>query len=203
MRVALTFDAEHPSRSQCPSGAAGELVASLASAGVRATFFIQGRWATAYPLLARSVAATGHLIGSHSHFHAPLPNLTDRGLSDDLEKAETAVWHITGVDPRPWFRCPFGDGANDPRVVGALAERGYRHVPWSVAASDWEDERTAQSVEDDTVDQTLAFGDGAIVLLHTWPAPTVAALPGILKRLRLAGAQFVTVGELFGSRNRG
>ena len=38
-----------------------------------------------------------------------------------------------------------------------------------------------------------AHGDGAIVLCHGWPDPTHEALPGIVARLRDAGAEFVRV----------
>jgi peptidoglycan/xylan/chitin deacetylase (PgdA/CDA1 family) len=46
----------------------------------------------------------------------------------------------------------------------------------------------------------LQHGDGAVVLLHTWPAPTVDALPGIVKRLRASGARFVSVAEVVDGR---
>lgn len=195
-RVALTFDAEHPSRRQCPPGAAEQILATLAQRHVRATFFIQGRWATAYPQLATSIARSGHLVGNHSHSHAPMPDLSDRGLLTDIEEAERSIRAVAGVDPRPWFRCPFGDGAEDARVLGALAARGYRNIHWDVAVEDWADDRSAQGVEDDVVERVIKHGDGAIVLLHTWPAPTVAALPGIANRLRAAGARFVTIDEV-------
>jgi hypothetical protein len=42
----------------------------------------------------------------------------------------------------------------------------------------------------------LAKRDGAIALLHTWPYRTELALPGIVARLRDAGAELVTVAEL-------
>jgi len=50
-RVALTFDAEHPDRPARP-GNDERLLDALAAAGVRATFFVQGRWAEAYPAVA-------------------------------------------------------------------------------------------------------------------------------------------------------
>ena len=43
---------------------------------------------------------------------------------------------------------------------------------------------------------TAAFGDGAIVLLHSWAASAAEALPGIVEGLRSAGARFVTMAEL-------
>jgi peptidoglycan-N-acetylglucosamine deacetylase len=200
LRVALTFDAEHPSRRQCPPGAAERILATLAASSVRATFFVQGRWATAYPEVARSIAREGHLIGNHSHAHAPMPDLSDRGLVSDVEAAERSIRDVLGADPRPWFRCPFGDGANDARVIEALASKGYRNIHWDVAVEDWDDEKVASSVENDVVDGVLEHGDGAIVLLHTWPAPTVEALPGIVRRLATAGARFVTIAELANGR---
>ena len=51
-RVALTFDAEHPDRPSAP-GVQERLLDSLRRLEVRATFFVQGRWAEAYPLTAR------------------------------------------------------------------------------------------------------------------------------------------------------
>jgi peptidoglycan/xylan/chitin deacetylase (PgdA/CDA1 family) len=196
LRVALTFDAEHPSRRQCPPEAARTILDSLSKANVRATFFVQGRWATAYPELARSIARAGHVVGNHSHWHAPMSELSDHGLTSDVASAEQSIRTVLEVDPRPWFRCPFGVGADDPRVKAALASCGYRNVHWDVAADDWEDDRSARDVEDAAVEGVLARGDGAIVLLHTWPAAAMLALPGIIKRLRSEGAEFVTVADL-------
>lgn len=196
LRVALTFDAEHPSRRQCPPGAAEKILATLRERRVRATFFVQGRWATAYPEVARSIARDGHLVGNHSHSHAPMPDLSDAGLAHDIEEAERSIREIIGVDPRPWFRCPFGAGFDDGQVLEALAARGYRNIHWDVAVEDWDDDRRPDDVENGAVRGVLRHGDGAIVLLHTWPAPTVAALPKIIERLQAEGARFVAVDEV-------
>lgn len=111
MRVALTFDAEHPDRPTV-SGVEGRLLDVLDDLEVRATFFVQGRWAEAFPSTARRVAAR-HLVGNHSHYHCRMPLLSDQGLSADISSAESAIRRHMKVDPRPWFRCPFGAGAGD------------------------------------------------------------------------------------------
>jgi len=200
LRVALTFDAEHPSRRQCPPGAAEAILKTLKATDTRATFFVQGRWATAYPQLAVSIAQNGHMIGNHSHSHAPMPDLSDRGLIVDIEEGESAIRRVTGIDPRPWFRCPFGAGADDRRVRKALKTAGYSNVHWDVAVDDWEDLRTSAEVENGIVDGALKKGDRAIVLLHSWPAPTATALSAIIERLRAAGARFVTIDEVVDGR---
>jgi peptidoglycan-N-acetylglucosamine deacetylase len=194
-RVALTFDAEHPDRPN-ETGATERLIEALARDAVLATFFIQGRWAEAYPTVARSVATAGHLVGNHSHYHARMPLLSDDGLIGDIADAGRAIEEAAGVDPRPWFRCPFGAGSTDPRVQGAIAAAGYRHVGEHVAADDWEPFRTGAAIEADLVAATLAHGDGAVVLLHAWPRGTLDALPGTIARLRDAGARFVRIDEL-------
>ena len=85
-RVALTFDAEHPDRPH-HVGATEKVLDALDAERVPATFFIQGRWAEAYPKLARSVAERGHLIGNHSFYHVRMPLLSPAGLATDIRSA--------------------------------------------------------------------------------------------------------------------
>jgi peptidoglycan/xylan/chitin deacetylase (PgdA/CDA1 family) len=162
---------------------------------VRATFFVQGRWVEAYPETARSYRDAGHLIGNHSFYHARMQYLTDDGLRTDIGDAHRVIDGTLGLDPRPWFRLPFGAGATDGRVLAALADLGYRHVGWDVSPEEWEIGRTAGEVASRLVEGVGARGDGAIVLLHTWPTP-VRGLADIIERLRDIGAEFVRVDEL-------
>jgi peptidoglycan/xylan/chitin deacetylase (PgdA/CDA1 family) len=112
-RVALTFDAEHPDRPAAGEGGTQRILDELERAQVRATFFVQARWAMANPSLVRRIADDGHLIGNHSTYHARMTLLSDDGLLEDVRAAGDTISEIAGVDPRPWFRCPFGDGHDD------------------------------------------------------------------------------------------
>lgn len=47
-----------------------------------------------------------------------------------------------------------------------------------------------------------AVGDGCVVLLHSWPVVTPAALPAVIRRLRGRGAYFVPVADLAGADSR-
>ena len=196
LRVALTFDAEHPDRPPGPADNAARILDTLTADGVPATFFVQGRWAEAYPATARRIAEDGHLIGHHSHYHARMPLLLPDGLAADLEDGQEAIARATGHDPRPWFRCPFGAGHDDPRVLAELARLGYRDVWWHVELEDWEPSRTGEAIAADAVSGVREHGDGAVVLLHTWPAGTADGLPRMLGGLRALGATFVTVDAL-------
>jgi peptidoglycan/xylan/chitin deacetylase (PgdA/CDA1 family) len=195
-RVALTFDAEHPDRPASTPTNAERILDLLGEAGVRATFFLQSRWAQANPSVARRIAEQGHLVGNHSTYHARMTLLTDDGVRTDVRQAEETIADLTGTDPRPWFRCPFGDGRDDPRVLGILGELGYRNVHWHVETEDWEPSRRPEEIARATAEGALSQGDGAVVLLHTWPDGTVQALAAALDALRQARAALVTVDEL-------
>lgn len=195
LRVALTFDAEHPDRPALP-GTCEALLDRLAAREIRASFFVQGRWAEAYPETVGRIVAGGHLVGSHSHYHARMPLLTDAGLAADLADASAAIEAAAGVSPKPWFRCPFGAGADDERVLAGIAAAGYRHVGWHVSADDWEPTRGADTIAADIVDGVMRGEDETVVLLHAWPTAMLRALDSILARLTDAGARFVRVDEL-------
>jgi peptidoglycan-N-acetylglucosamine deacetylase len=199
-RVALTFDAEHPSRPANRPDGAEAILDALAKAGASATFFVQGRWATAFPSTARRIADDGHVVASHSNYHARMTMLSPDGLRRDLAEAEERIARLTGVDPRPWFRCPFGDGADDPAVLDGLRAAGYHDVGWDLDTVDWREETEASGIVRSVVDGVLASSSRDVVVLqHTWSAPTVAAIPEVLGRLAAEGVAFVTVREVLAS----
>lgn len=136
------------------------------------------------------------MIGNHSFYHARMPLFDRRGFRTDVLAAEQAIMRFVGVNPRPWFRMPFGSGAESGALITRLGELGYRHVGWHASGLDWHRRRTDRGVEEAVVRGSIAHGDGTIVLLHTWPDATAAALPGIVSRLRSAGADLVRVDQL-------
>ena len=194
IRVALTFDAEHADRPN--AGGTERLLAVLADGRTRATFFLQGRWVEAAPSEARAIVEGGHVIGSHGHYHCRMSHLTDDGIRDDVAQAEGAICEIAGVDPRPWFRCPFGDGARDPRVLARLGAAGYRHVGWHVDPEDWRDEGSATDLERRVRDGIRADGDGSVVLLHGWPSATPSVVERLLASADEDGVSYVGIDEL-------
>ena len=193
-RVALTFDAEHSGRPAEP-GVTARILDALGEAGAPATFFLQGRWVEAEPRLARRIADDGHLVGNHSHHHARLTQLTAADLRHDVATAEAAIRDATGSDPRPWFRCPFGAGARSRRVLAALAALGYRDVGWTVDGRDWAG-IGVRRLERRVLRGVAEAGDGAVVLLHSWPTDTAVVLPLVLRALRDSGADLVRVDTL-------
>jgi peptidoglycan-N-acetylglucosamine deacetylase len=195
IRVALTFDAEHPDRPHRP-GVTEAILDVLADRRVTCTWFLQGRWVEAHPDVARRVASDGHLVGNHSFYHARLPLLTSAGIRTDVRSAERVIREVVGVDPRPWFRCPFAAGSDDRRVLSILEDLGYRDIRQDVVLDDWEPHRTGEAIAADALRLVPEAGDPAVVLFHAWPPGTLDALPVLIDGLRDGGATFVRIDEL-------
>lgn len=193
--MALTFDAEHPDRPTRP-GVVDSILDTLDHSRVRATFFLQGRWVESNRETAQRIAGDGHLVGSHSFYHARMPLLSDSGFRTDVRAAERVIRRVTGVDPRPWFRCPFGSGYDHPRTTTLLSELGYRDVSWNVTSNDWQVHQTGKRLARETTSDVRRVGDGAIVLMHTWPVATGRGLPDLIDGLSALDVRFVGVDEL-------
>lgn len=195
MRVALTFDTE-PTPHGHDARNAQLILDALAERSVRATFFVQGQWADENPQLAARLSAEGHRVGNHTYSHALPGRISEEDLAYEIARAEETLINATGQDPKPYFRCPQNSGAFDQEVIGRIQSAQYRQTGWSFDSLDWEDECDPQRLTYTVLDGVHAHGDGAIVLLHSWPDSTAQALPAILDQLIAQGVEFVTLDEL-------
>ncbi len=185
-RIALTFDA---GASAAPTPA---LLDVLKKNGLRATFFLTGRWVAQNPRLTRRIAAEGHEIGNHTYSHSDLRTQSDDDIKDQLARTEAIVQETADVSTKPLFRPPFG--GRDARVIEVAAAEGYRCVYWS--ADSWDAFKKgikSDEIRDRVLDRAT---DGSIVLMHCGSWPTVEALPDIISELKARGYELVTVGEL-------
>ena len=194
--VALTFDAG--------SDAAGtaSILATLRNDGVPATFFLTGEFAAGFPSTARAIAVAGHRIGDHSMSHPYFTHLTDAQIATQLSSAAARITAVTGRDPRPLFRFPYGD--SDARTIRTVNRNGYAAVRWTVDSLGWKG--TSGGVTTDTVVTRVlgAARPGEIVLMHVGANPDdhstldAAALPRVISGLRADGYTFITLDALTG-----
>jgi peptidoglycan/xylan/chitin deacetylase (PgdA/CDA1 family) len=202
MQVALTVDVEDPD--QRDYGSPDELatiVEAMNSAGVRATFFVQGRWLAANPDVARAMGSSGHLVGNHSYYHADTRRLTPRGVREDVTRGHKQIEDTLGVDARPWYRLPYGAGADNARIQRQLRSLGYRHVGWDVDVNDFEmtqSDALVPAIAKAITERERAGATHAIVLLHSWPAVTAKAMPDLCQFLIERGDPTVTVDQVPG-----
>lgn len=185
-QVALTFDAGSSAE---PTPA---ILKALDDAGVKATFFLTGKWCEKYPKMAARIVAAGHEIANHTYGHERLPNLSDEAIVEELQKADECIYNATGQHTVTWFRPPFG--ARDKRVLEVAAKAGYRSAYWTLDS--WDSVKrdiTGAEIENRVIIK-LAAGD--VVLMHCGSEATSQALPGILRAVRTKGLQAVKVSEL-------
>jgi peptidoglycan-N-acetylglucosamine deacetylase len=194
-RVAITIDTEYPEQPAVdPLGTFDRILAILAAERVRATFFAVGSWARAHPDRVRAVDSAGHLLGNHSYSHCNLKKMAPEGIIADLTECRGALAGI-GIETRPWFRAPYGRmGTEGGPIYDAVRDAGYRHISWHAHGGDWDPERTVEQLVDKTLVQVRErWPEPAIVLFHSWPDRTPAALQRVLDSLGSDGAEFVTV----------
>jgi peptidoglycan/xylan/chitin deacetylase (PgdA/CDA1 family) len=165
----------------------------LASQCVKATYFLVGGMAHAYPDVVRRVHAEGHTIGTHSQNHP----LNMRRLSDERVRAEiddgiASVGAALG-DPAqvaPFFRIP---GLERSATVDAELDAHWL-VTFSVdaVADDWHRHISPSEIIARGIRRLEAKGKGILLLhdIHPW---TVVALPGLLKELKDHGFHIVQV----------
>jgi peptidoglycan-N-acetylglucosamine deacetylase len=188
-RIALTFD-------DGPCARTDEILDILASHDAHATFFMIGKWVPEYEHMLRRLVNYGHEIGNHSFDHA---DLVGRPVRTIYQIARTArrVRAAVGSAPR-LFRPPYTRFDAWVRLAVRIAR--VRMVTWSVDPRDWSPTTTPAQVHDRVVG---AVRDGDIVVLHESEAagaPTLAALPSMLRALQARGFRMVTVSELLGFR---
>lgn len=161
---------------------------------VQSTFFMGGQWVDDFPDLAGKIAQSGHELGNHGYSHLHQERISKAANIEEIRKAERSIIDVTGVKPH-LFAPPYGE-RNDV-ILKAAEEAGYTTIFWSIDTIDWQ--RPDPSVITDRV-LTRAH-NGAIVLMHP-TAPTVHALPQIIKELKKQGYQLVVVSSLLGNPSK-
>lgn len=178
--VALTID-------DGPDGHDPHILDILRAHGAKATFFYIGAKIPEHHEIARLVAASGNEVGSHTQTHPMTTDLNPAGREWTLAQAEKALASV-GVSAT-WFRPPYGDV--DDALVALARHHGMATVLWTADSQDWKD--TGPDIIRHRIVERLV--PGAVVLMHSTKAATVAALPAILEEGEKRGLRFVTMTE--------
>jgi peptidoglycan/xylan/chitin deacetylase (PgdA/CDA1 family) len=178
-RIGLSFD-DGPRPEFTPA-----VLDILAGAGVKATFFVEGRWVAKHPELVRRVVEEGHEVGNHGFDHdgGDVTRQAERGAAALNEAGIVAALFRPSLG-----RMRAGD-------VVRLKRRGYRTVIWSFDAHD---SMRFEGKWRGAAPDYSAIRAGDIVLMHDDNPVCVAELPRLLAALGRRGLRPATVGELLG-----
>jgi peptidoglycan/xylan/chitin deacetylase (PgdA/CDA1 family) len=167
--VGLSFD-DGPSNSHTPS-----LLNALRQNGLRATLFNEGQFAAAFPSQVRAEVGAGMWIGNHSYTHPHLVQESQSQIDSELLRTQQAIANAGGGTPK-LFRPPFGETNTAVRAVEA--KYGLTQIIWDVDSQDWNGASTSAIVQANS-----RLTNGQVILMHEWPANTLAAIPGIAQVL--------------------
>jgi len=168
------------------------ILAALSHECVKATFFMVGRMAAAYPDMARLVAAQGHTIGNHSQNH-PLhfDAISEASAEREVENGMRSIKSALGNDGTlaPFFRIP---GLGRTRAVEQYL-KSRSMVVWSsdTLADDWT-RISSDQVLHRALSRLQSKGRG-ILLLHDIQPRTALMLPELLRDLKQRGFKIVHV----------
>ena len=168
------------------------VLATLAAHCAKATFFIVGSMARAYPETVRKIYNAGHTVGTHTFGHPRFFATVSHDnalaqIDDGIAAVGTALGDTRAL--APFFRFP-GLGRT-PEAEAHLATLGI--MTWSVDAhgDDWMKLSTAEVIER-LMGRLEAKGKG-VLLLHDIQPGTALALPQILAELKTRGYRVVHV----------
>jgi peptidoglycan/xylan/chitin deacetylase (PgdA/CDA1 family) len=191
--VVLTFD-DGPLPGTTPL-----VLDALAKQCVRATFFLIGRNAAAYPSLVRRALAGGHTLGHHSFSHPAktLRLMSDAAAQADIDKgfaaddtaaySESAAAKSALVPKVRFFRFP--GFADTPHLNAWLESSNIGIFSADVWASDWRP--LTPDAERDLILTRLEKDGRGILLLHDTRRSTALMLPQLLTELKRRGFHIV------------
>lgn len=103
------------------------MLALLAEARVRATFFVLGKVAEKFPDTVREVHAAGHEIASHGYGHELVFRITPERFRADLVRSIEFIESVTGVRPVGYRAPAFSITKQSLWAPPILAELGFRY----------------------------------------------------------------------------
>ncbi len=172
--VYLTFD-DGPIPEATPF-----ILDTLATAGIKATFFMVGDNVRKYPELYRRVVAEGHRIGNHTYNHMGGFRHSIKTYYDNAEKADSLLHTNLFRPPHGWMRL------DQYFWLG----RKYRIVMWDLVTRDYSKWMTAEGVLNNV---KRYVRNGSIITFHDSLKSIDklrTALPEAIKWLKGQGYEF-------------
>ena len=177
-QVIFTFDAGSSNNS------IREILESLNKYGLKATFFLTGKWAERYPDDVKNISRAGHEIFNHTYSHPRLTQISDQQIIEELRKTEQIIFDLTGKTTKPFFRPPYGERSS--HVLALAKDEGYQSVFWTVDVLDWQESSgMTEEKAKERIYNNLANGN--IFLMHVGDNITGKILDEVINKIQTEG----------------
>ena len=195
-----------------PGPASAEIGRFLKERGVRATFFVVGKFAVDHPDVLDQLHADGHIIGNHTFEHPDLPYYVsvNGDVRDQIIRTNTVIQKYNEGKPI-YFRATYGKWSPEvARELNVDMRSSFRHVGpvyWDIAGIDcyyWKLDKSVEEAAEVYLADIAKKGRG-VVVMHDGTADmdTVAAKSRTLEltrhlipRLQALGYRFVGLDEI-------
>lgn len=168
------------------------ILSALGRHGMRASFFLTGKFVERNPELVKKIQAAGHEIYNHTYDHPHLTELKDSEIERELYSMDVRLGQLTGSSTKPYFRPPYGD--RDHRVLEIARKAGYSSVYWTVDAHDWQTGGTDKAKE--ARERILgSLAPGNIYLLHLGDRISGEIIDDVLGEIEKRGFKEVSLTE--------
>jgi peptidoglycan/xylan/chitin deacetylase (PgdA/CDA1 family) len=181
--IALTFD-DGPHRTHTP-----ELLEILKKEEAKATFFVVGSRAEAYPDLVTRIHKEGHDVGNHSWDHRSLTKSTPKEALTSIRRTNEFISGITGR-PCEIVRPPYG--ASNRQLKNLFRQEEWHEILWDVDSRDWESKNPESILW--RVMKTVY--PGSIILMHDIHSHAASVLPTIIRAFKACGYEFITITDM-------
>jgi peptidoglycan/xylan/chitin deacetylase (PgdA/CDA1 family) len=195
-----------------PGAASAEIGRFLKERGVRATFFVVGKFAVERPEVLDQLHADGHIIGNHTFEHPDLPYYVsvNGDVRDQIIRTNTVIQKYNEGKPI-YFRATYGKWSPEvARELNVDMRSSFRHVGpvyWDISGTDchsWKLGKTVEEAADVYLAEIADKGRGVVVMHDdTADMETVAAKSRTLEltrylipRLQALGFRFVGLDEI-------
>lgn len=155
---------------------------------VKATFFIEGKWAKNNAELVKMIDEQGHIIGNHAYNHPDMARISDKEVTEQIVQTNDILRAITGKDPK-WFAPP--SGSYNDQVVQIAHDLNMQTVLWTVDTIDWKN--PSVSVMINRINDKVH--PGATILMH--PTRAIAqGLPDLIETIKGKGYKIGHIEQL-------
>lgn len=126
---------------------------------VKASFFLEGKWAKENPDYVEMIVDQGHLIGNHAYNHPDMQRLSREEMIQQITQTNDIIEAITSETPK-WFAPP--SGSYNMAVVEEAFELEMETILWTVDTIDWK--KPSVDVMHNQVMNNIH--NGATILMH-------------------------------------
>lgn len=175
--IYLTFDNGYE------AGYTNKILDTLKENEVKATFFITAHYVNTASDLVERMIEEGHIIGNHTVNHKSMPEITDEEIKEEVMKLHQAIYEKFGYEMK-YIRPPKGEFSE--RTIIATNNLGYKHVMWSFAYVDWDEQKQP---DEEKAKKTILdnLHNGEIILLHGNSKTNANILDYIIKEIKTLG----------------